>query len=159
TFGCRQAKELLFNDPKLKKAPISVPSRGSALIGGTIKTELTRDDLTRILTDGFMPRTPVSETPQTARRTGLTQMALGYAQDPGITRHLAAFLSRQARALQASPDAPVHVQGKAFVHPTAVLFNGGVFKATALKDRVLEVLNQWLHDDGGQPVRELQGAD
>jgi molecular chaperone DnaK (HSP70) len=159
TFGCRQAKELLFNDSKLKKAPISVPSRGSTLVGGTIKTELTREDLTRILTDGFMPQVAVTEMPQTARRTGLTQMALPYAQDPGITRHLAAFLSRQARALQASSDSPVQVQGKAFVHPTAILFNGGVFKATALKDRVVEVLNRWLQADGGEPVRELQGAD
>jgi molecular chaperone DnaK (HSP70) len=159
TFGCRQAKELLFSDLKLKKAPISVPSRGSALVGGTIKTELLRDDLTRILTDGFMPRVPVTESPQTARRTGLTQMALPYAQDPGITRHLAAFLTRQARALQSSSEAPVKVEGRSFVHPTAILFNGGVFKATALKERVLEVVNEWLKADGGEPVKELQGAD
>jgi molecular chaperone DnaK (HSP70) len=159
TYGCRQAKELLFNEPKLKKAPISVPSRGSGLVGGTIKTELTREALTRILTDGFLPRTPVTEMPQTARRTGLAQMALPYAQDPGITRHLAAFLTRQARALEASPDAPVKLDGKAFVHPSAILFNGGAFKATALKERVVEVLNEWLKADGGQPVKELEGAD
>jgi hypothetical protein len=159
TYGCRQAKELLFNDSKLKKAPISVPSRGSALIGGTIKTELTREALTRLLTDGFMPRVPVSEVPQTARRTGLAQMALPYAQDPGITRHLGAFLTRQARALESSHDAPVKVEGKAFVHPTALLFNGGVFKADALKERVVEVLNEWLKADGGQPAKELAGAD
>ena len=158
TFGCRRAKELLFLDPALKKAPISIPSRGSALVGGTIKTELTREDLTRILTDGFIPKVPVTDAPQTARRTGLTQVALPYAQDPGITRHLAAFLSRQARALESSPDAPVKVEGKAFVHPTAILFNGGVFQAAALKQRVLEVLNDWLANDGGEPVKELQGA-
>ncbi len=159
TYGCRQAKEHLFGDPKLKKAPISVPSRGSALVGGTIKTELTREELTRILIDGFMPKVPVAEMPRTARHTGLTQLALPYAQDPGITRHLAAFLTRQARALESSPEAPVKVEGKAFVHPTAVLFNGGVFKAAALKERVVEVLNDWLKADGGQPVKELQGAD
>ena len=159
TYGCRQAKELLFADPKLKKAPISIPSRGSGLIGGTIKTELTREDLTRVLTDGFMPRVPVSEAPQTARRTGLTQMALPYAQDPGITRHLAAFLERQGRALASAHDHPVKTDGKAFVHPTAILFNGGVFKAAALKERVVEVLNKWLQADGGQPVKELEGAD
>ncbi len=158
-YGCRQAKELLFNDPKLKKAPISVPSRGSALVGGTIKTELTRDDLTRILTDGFMPQVAASDSPQTARRTGLAQMALPYAQDPGITRHLAAFLTRQARALEASPDAPVKLEGRAFVHPTAILFNGGVFKAAALKERITEVLNGWLLADHGKPVKELEGAD
>jgi hypothetical protein len=102
---------------------------------------------------------PVTEQPQTARRIGLTQVALPYAHDPGITRHLAAFLARQARALTASPDAPIRVVGKTFIHPTAVLFNGGVFKARPFKDRVLEVLTQWLEDDGGRPVRELQGAD
>jgi molecular chaperone DnaK (HSP70) len=159
TYGCRQAKETLFADSRLKKAPISVPSRGSALIGGTIKTELTREDLNRILTDGFIPRIAASESPQTARRTGLAQIGLPYAPDPGITRHLAAFLTRQARALEKSADAPVNVAGKSFVHPSAVLFNGGVFKATALKDRLLEVLNRWLKEDGGPPARELQGAD
>jgi hypothetical protein len=159
THGCRQAKEILFADAKLKKAPISVPSRGSSLVGGTIKTDLTREELTRILTDGFLPRLPITELPQTARRTGLTQLALPYAQDPGITRHLAAFLSRQGRAMAAAHDAPVQIEGKVFVHPTAVLFNGGVFKAAALKDRTVEVLNDWLAADGGQPVKELKGAD
>lgn len=159
TFACRQAKEQLFAEPKLKKAPIVLPGRGSSLIGGTIKSELTREELTRILTDGFFPKTPVSELPQTARRTGLAQMALPYAQDAGVTRHLAAFLVRQAEALATAQDAPVSVQGQAFVHPTAILFNGGVFKATALKDRVLEVLNGWLAADHGQPVRELEGAE
>ena len=159
TYGCRQAKELLLTDSKLKKAPISVASRGSALVGGTIRTELRREELTRILSDGFLPSVPVTELPQTARRIGLTQLALPYAHDPGITRYLAAFLTRQARALAGSPEAPIQVAGRTFVHPAAVLFNGGVFKARLFKDRVLEVLNQWLAADGGRPVKELEGAD
>jgi len=159
TYGCRQAKELLFADLKLKKAPVSIPARGSTLVGGTIKTELTREELSRILTDGFMPRIPVTESPQGARRTGLAQMALPYAQDPAITRHLGAFLTRQAKALKSSVDAPVKTEGKTFVHPTSILFNGGVFKAAALKERILDVLNDWLKTDGGRPVKELQGAD
>ncbi len=159
TYGCRQAKEALFNDPKLKKVPISVPSRGSALVGGTIKTELTRDELARILTDGFIPRTPVTELPQSSRRTGLAQIGLPYAADPGITRHLAAFLTRQARALESAHEAPALPKARTFVHPTAVLFNGGVFKAAALKERILQVLNDWLRGDEGQPVKELEGAD
>ncbi|HZI16631.1 MAG TPA: Hsp70 family protein, partial [Myxococcus sp.] len=55
--------------------------------------------------------------------------------------------------------APVDVSGKAFLHPTSVLFNGGVFKAGPLKARVMEVLNSWLTADGGQPAQELEGAD
>jgi hypothetical protein len=159
TFACRQAKEALFADAKLKKAPLVVPGRGSSLIGGTIKAELTRDDLTRVLTDGFFPDVAVTDAPKTARATGLTQMALPYAQDAGVTRHLAAFLTRQARALATAHDAPVKMTGKTFVHPTAVLFNGGVFKAGILKQRVLDVLNRWLAADGGSPVKELEGAD
>jgi len=149
TYGCRQAKELLFADLKLKKAPISIPSRGSALVGGTIRMELKREDVTSVLIDGFMPKVSVSDSPRTARRTGLTQVGLPYAQDPGITRHLAAFLTRQSRI----------AEGKSFVHPTAILFNGGVFKARALKERITEVLNEWLARDSAAPVKELEGGD
>lgn len=159
THGARQAKESLFADPALAKAPIAVPNRGSALMGGTLKTELKREDLTRVLTDGFFPVVPVTELPQTARRTGLTQVALPYAQDAGVTRHLAAFLTRQARALTNAPDAPVRLEGRSFVHPSAILFNGGVFKARVLRDRLLQVLDGWLAADGGSPVRDLAGAD
>ncbi|MBL9127812.1 MAG: Hsp70 family protein, partial [Verrucomicrobiales bacterium] len=158
-FGARQAKEALFGDGRLEKVPIAVPSRGAALMGGTIKAELRKEDLDRVLTDGFFPRVPVSEVPRTARRSGLTQVALPYAQDAGITRHLAAFLTRQARAMAEAHDAPVRLEGRAFVHPTSVLFNGGVFKAEALKERLLSVLNEWLVADGGAPVREQAGAD
>ncbi|MFY1829015.1 Hsp70 family protein [Myxococcus fulvus] len=159
THGCRQAKETLYADTSLDQVPISIPGRGSSLIGGTLRTELTREELDRVLTDGFFPVTPLSELPRTARRTGLAQMALPYAQDAGVSRHLAAFLTRQAQALKSSHDAPVDVGDKSFLHPTAVLFNGGVFKAGPLKARVMEVLNLWLRADGGEPAKELEGAD
>jgi molecular chaperone DnaK (HSP70) len=159
TFACRQAKEMLFADAKLKKLPLVVPGRGSSLVGGTIKAELSREELTRVLTEGFFPKVAITELPQMARRTGLAQMALPYAQDAGVTRHLAGFLTRQARAMAGAQDAPVQVENKTFVHPTAVLFNGGVFKAVTLKNRVIEVLNDWLAAEGGQPAKELEGAE
>lgn len=159
TYACREAKERLFSDEKQKKFPISIASRGSALIGGTIKAELTRERLEQVLTEGFFPRTEVTEMPATARRSGLAQMSLPYAQDAGVTRHLAAFLTRQASALQNSPGSALRWSGKGFVHPTAVLFNGGVFKAEPLKRRVVEVINSWLAREGAGPVKELGGAD
>jgi hypothetical protein len=159
THACRQAKETLYADPSLTQCPLVIPGRGSSLIGGTIKAELSREELTRILTDGFFPKVAITDLPQSARRSGLTQMALPYAQDAGVTRHLAGFLTRQARALATAHDAPVPVNGRTFIHPTTVLFNGGAFKATPLKERVLEVLNTWLAADGGQPVKELDGAE
>src|SRR6266566_2810614 len=111
--------------------------------------DLARADVSRILVDGFMPEVAVTDLPRMARRAGLTEIGLPYAQDPGITRHLAAFLTRQARI----------AEGKSFVHPTAILFNGGVFKASRLKGRILEVVNEWLAEDGGAPVKELEGTD
>jgi molecular chaperone DnaK (HSP70) len=159
TFACRQAKESMFAQPELKKFPLVIPGRSSSLIGGTIKAELNRDELTRILTDGFFPKSAIADLPQTVRRTGLAQMALPYAQDAGVTRHLAAFLTRQARAMAAAHDSPVKVAGRTFVHPTAVLFNGGAFKAGALKDRMIQVLNGWIAADGGQLAQELAGAE
>ena len=159
THACRQAKEAMFADEKLKRAPLVIPGRGSSLIGGTIKTELARDELTRVLTDGFFPEVPVTELPRTARSTGLAQIALPYAQDAGVTRHLAAFLTRQAKALAAAHDTPVKLAGQTFVHPTGILFNGGVFRSSILKERVLNVLNRWLTDDGGVSAEELAGAE
>ncbi|HTG44432.1 MAG TPA: Hsp70 family protein, partial [Verrucomicrobiae bacterium] len=87
TYACREAKERLFADPKLKKVPIAIASRGSALVGGTVKTELSREQIEQILTEGFFPRVAVADLPRSARRTGLAQLALPYAQDAGVTRH------------------------------------------------------------------------
>jgi hypothetical protein len=159
TFACREAKELLFAQPDLVSAPLAIPGRGSSLIGGTIRAELKREELERVLTEGFFPRTAIGELPQTARRSGLAQMALPYAQDAAVTRHLAAFLTRQATALADAHDVPPGIVRGSFVHPTAILFNGGVFKAAPLEQRVREVVDGWLAADGGTSARVLPGAD
>jgi hypothetical protein len=112
-----------------------------------------------LLVEGFFPQIPVSEGPAVARRSGLGQLGLPYAQDAAITRHLAGFLSRQAQSLSQLTTPPVHVEGRTFLHPTAILFNGGVFKAGPLKQRVLEVINRWLLEDSGTPLKELEGSD
>ena len=46
-----------------------------------------------------------------------------------------------------------------FLHPTAVLFNGGVLKANALADRLMDVLNLWLLGEQAPEARLLAGAD
>ncbi len=58
TFACRSANEQLFLDPKLSKVAVTVPGRGSSLIGGTLKTELEATQLAALLTDGFFPQAP-----------------------------------------------------------------------------------------------------
>ncbi|WP_028216614.1 Hsp70 family protein [Paraburkholderia oxyphila] len=162
TYACRSAKETLLSDPSVETVPLVVPSRGSKLIGGSIRTELTRAELTQIILEGFFPPVDAAARPVTRARAGLTQLGLPYAQDAGVTRHLAAFLGRQVGALAELEGlgAPVaSAQGASFLHPTAVLFNGGVFKSSLLSERVLEILNGWLAAEGAPAARLLGGAD
>jgi molecular chaperone DnaK (HSP70) len=151
TQAARVAKEQLLTDLDLQSVPVTIPGRSSKLIGGALNTELTREDLERILLEGFFPLVESDARPLSRARTALTQLGLPYAQDAAVTRHLAAFLARQAGALEdgAYP----------FARPTAVLFNGGVFKSQLLQDRLVGVLDQWLISTGAEPVRVLEGAD
>ena len=159
THGCRQAKEALLATPDLERMPVVVPSRGSRLIGGSIRTELTRDEVQTSLIEGFFPAVEVSARPASRPRGALTTMGLPYAQDPGVTRHLAAFLGRQTGAAHDLPGFVEQAPDASFLRPTAILFNGGVFKATVLQQRVLEVLNQWLAAEHAPPARLLEARD
>ncbi len=164
TYACRGAKETLLSDRSVETVPLVVPSRGSKLIGGSIRTELTRAELTQILLEGFFPQVDAAARPAMRTRAGLTQLGLPYAQDAGITRHLAAFLGKQVGALaelDGLPGAqtPASQPEAGFLHPTAVLFNGGVFKSELLTERILSILNGWLAADGAAPARLLGGAD
>ena len=80
--------------------------------------------------------------------TGAHELGLPYAADPAITRHLAAFLGAHRQALEARRPPACSARGKSFLHPTAVLFNGGVFKAAPLRERMVEVLDAWLTGRG-----------
>ncbi|SOY85384.1 Hsp70 family protein [Cupriavidus taiwanensis] len=160
TYACRAAKETLLTDPATDAVPLVVPSRGSKLIGGSIRTELTRAELTQTILEGFFPQVDASARPVSRARAGLTQLGLPYAQDAAITRHLAAFLGRQAGALaEIESLRAAQPEGAAFLRPTAVLFNGGVFKSGLLVERILQTLNGWLAAEGAAPARLLDGAE
>jgi hypothetical protein len=143
---CRLAKEKLFESPKTQSRPITLLGKGTKLVGGTIKTELLREDLDQVLVEGFFPKVASSEMPARQRRVGFQELGLPYAADPAITKHLARFLSEQLRN---SPEAAAIRRGHSgLACPTHILFNGGVMKAAVLRDRVVEVLNSWLTEEG-----------
>jgi hypothetical protein len=143
---CRMAKEKLFESPKAQTRPITLLGKGTKLVGGTIKTELAREDLNQILVEGFFPKVASDELPARQRRVGFQELGLPYAADPAITKHLARFLSEQVRN---SPEAAgIRRGGSGLACPTHILFNGGVMKAAVLRDRVVEVLNSWLRQEG-----------
>ncbi|MEN3364106.1 MAG: hypothetical protein V7606_1380, partial [Burkholderiales bacterium] len=160
TYSSRAAKETLLSDSDAQTVPIVVPSRGSKLIGGSIRTELTRDEVTALILEGFFPQVEASARPASRTRGALTQLGLPFAHDPAITRHLAGFLGRQVAALAELEDFAGRVDPNAtFLHPTAVLFNGGVFKSGILAERTVATVNGWLAAEGAQPARLLAGAD
>ncbi len=146
THACRAAKETLLGETPPQVVPIAIASRGSRLIGGTVRTELRRETLDALLVDGFFPKVDADARPQTPRRAGLQALGLPYPADAAITRHLAAFLAR------AGDDA-------GFARPTAILFNGGVTRSPLVRGRIEEVLTSWLASVDAPPPKVLSGAD
>ena len=154
-----RAKITLFEDTALPEAPIAIPSRGSSLFAKTIATALDRASLSQVVLDGFFAQTAVDDLPREARRAGLQEFGLPYASDPVISKHLARFLTRSLQNVKASDKLEAVVGPRAggqALMPTAVLFNGGVFKAGPIRARVLDLLASW---NGGQAVRELEGFE
>ncbi len=159
THGCRAAKETLLGDPDVDAVPLVVPSRGRKLIGGSIRTELTRDEVERVLVQGFFPECASADRPKSRARAALTQLGLPYAQDAGITRHIAAFLAKQRDATQDVEGFEAALPEDAtFLHPSAILFNGGVFNSALLADRVSGQIGAWLEAEGAPAARVLDGA-
>ncbi len=165
TFACRAAKEALLSEEAPTSFPIAIAARGSSLVGGGLRVELSRDAVLRTVVDGYFPVVPSAARPVVRPRGGLTQAGLPYAQDAAVTRHLAAFLARQADAVTRVAGASGAKASKGasepagLLHPTALVFNGGVMKASALRERIVGTLDAWLAADGAPPVRVLEGAD
>jgi hypothetical protein len=126
--ACRSAKEALFSRSESNEATVTVTGRGRSLMAGTLSTKISRDDLNQVLLDGLFPACERTDLPVVSAKTGLIDAGLPYARDPAITRHLAAFLANQLPG-EKGPD--------------ALLFNGGVFHASALRERIIHVLGRW----------------
>jgi hypothetical protein len=152
-----EAKEKLLSEGAPESVPVATLGKGSKLVGGTLKTELSRQDAEELICEGFFPEVPIDAAPARRTRAALTRIGLPYAHDAAITRHLAAFLSRQKQATEGV--AGMRPRAGSFVHPSRLLFNGGVLKSPVLRARLLRTLNGWLRADGGQDVVLLAGED
>lgn len=140
--ACRQAKEVLLGPKPPASHSVTIMGRGRAVVGGSLHTSLTPEDVRRSIFDGFLPAVDRDTEPQRAGRAGLQEMGLPYVSDPAVSRHLAAFLKRQ---LPAGGDESA---------PDAILFNGGVFQPPALRERLIDVMRPW-YDRPDQPWRPL----
>ena len=153
----RIAKEKLLDPANAEKDhPVTILGRGTGLVGGTIKSKLTREDLERVVLEGFFPQVSSQDLPQQRKRVALQEFGLPYAADAAITRHMAKFLRQQASATESGT---VRRGASGLACPTHVLFNGGVLRAGLIRDRVINVLNSWLAAESFQPVQPLTGED
>lgn len=141
---CRHAKESLLSSDSPVDMPLTILGRGTGLVGGTIRGKIGRDDVSKLLLDGFFPAVSVDVPVVRQRRAALMEVGLQYASEPAVTKHLAHFL-RQAAG-----------QGDGFARPTHLLLNGGVLQAAAIEERLFSVLNGWLQNAGAPPVVELR---
>lgn len=122
---CSAAKETLLCDAHRQSVEITIAGGGSSLIGGSLKTEITRAEALELAIDAFLPISPLGEKPKDDKKSLFRELGLPYVTDPAITRHLSAFLESAGQA------------------PDAILFNGGFFIPEILRQRVADVLETW----------------
>ena len=146
--SCRQAKENVLSDPAVSEHPITILGRGSQLIGGTIKTSVSKKEIEAAVLDGFFPLCEISDSPVKSRKLGLQEAGLAYESDPAVTRHLAKFIYQQKKD-----------SDNADVSPTAVLFNGGVMKSEKVRGHIKGIIDSWGQNGASIPVRELNSDD
>ncbi len=140
--SCRNAKETLLSGSGPETHTISVPGRGSRLIGGLVSVQVKRAAVSTLLSDGFFPQAALTDRPAKSR-AGFRELGLPYEADTAITKHLAAFLQQ-------------NLNGSALTH---VLFNGGVFKAADLRTRLLQQLQSWFPQQPPTPVDGPEDLD
>lgn len=152
----RVAKEALLGSEPPERHGVSIAGGGSRLLGGTISSEVLREEAERIVLDGFLPMTASEERPRKRSGMALQELGLPYAQDPAVTRHLAAFLAQHARAGFEALGTP---EAEGLPRPDAILLNGGVFNSPALERRLVEAVSAWWPDQPQIALLEHETLD
>ncbi|MGD9128389.1 MAG: Hsp70 family protein [Planctomycetia bacterium] len=147
--SCRQVKETMLADDAPEQTTVNLPGSGSKLIGGGLQIEVTRDEVRQLLLDGFFPHTDF-ETPPVRESSGFREFGLPFTPDSAVTRYLAAFLRVHREAVADGEDA--QTLGHDPARPDVILFNGGLFEASAIRERLLAVMHQWFDNTSWEPL-------
>src|SRR5262249_49336402 len=133
--ACRAAKERLLSADPPGSVRVTVLGHGARLVGGTLSTEIAREEAERVVLDGFFPAAARDARPQRARRAPVAFRL----PSPRPRRRASSF----ARRAGAAPG------------PGALPPNGGVFLASRIAARLADTLRAW----GGPPLAVLPHAD
>lgn len=145
----RSVKERVLSGVSTGTESVTILGRGSGLIGGTLKCELDSSEVEQVILEGFLALCSIGDRPVRKLRSGLREVGLVYEQDPSISRHIAWFLARQGG--EGWQNACI---------PDAVLFNGGIMKSEAVRERILGVVDYFREEVGNAtPVREVEAGD
>lgn len=136
--SCRDLKETVLSGSVSARDQFTVAlaGRGSSLVGGAQTATVTRQEIERLVLDGFFPACSASARPYRTQ-AALRDWGLPYAADSAVTHHLADFLRGRPRV-------------------NAVLFNGGSLHSPILRQRLLDQIATW--QDGFRPL-ELENAE
>jgi molecular chaperone DnaK (HSP70) len=156
--AARAAKEALLSVEGVERHGVSIAGEGSRLVGSTLSAEVTRREVEELILDGFFPRSGADERPRRAARVALQELGLPYAQDPAVTRHLAAFLHHHATASWAALGEQSEAHS-GLPRPDAILLNGGVFNSPALTLRLVEAVSAWWPDAPPVPLLRHESLD
>jgi len=143
--SCRVARETLLAEGGPEGTSVVVPGRGSRLIGGQLRVELSRAEVLEAVLDGFFPEVGPDAEVQRRAGLGLREWGLPYTHDTAVTRHVAEFLRRYRTT--SGDEAPLD----------AVLLNGGVLNPPRVARRLMDVIEGWT-PPGQAPPRLLSTA-
>jgi len=141
---CRSLKETLLGEGGKSEDHVSITGRGKSVVASTMKFSLTRDEAAKIMLDGFFNEVDFKTIDNKIKSAaGLRESGLPYADDPSVSNHLARFLRRHIGDVSRNKTLSKS-HNIEFVHPDKILFNGGVFKSTAIRNRVMAMVSKWV---------------
>src|SRR5438270_2988086 len=88
---CSAAKESLLSENGPATVEVTVAGAGSALVGGTLRATITRDEILELALGGFLPAAELTDRPQQEKQSVFRELGLPYVSDPAVTRYLAEF--------------------------------------------------------------------
>ncbi|MCL9781206.1 hsp70 family protein [Vibrio sp. S4M6] len=135
----RRAKESLLSSSAPSEAKITMLGGGSKLIGGSKSALLTKEEVHKVVLEGFFPLTELNDLPN-KRRSAVVEFGLPYVSDPAISKHIAEFLFNHQTVCQSILQSDDGTQSNV---PVGVLFNGGVFNSELIADQMSTLFSNW----------------
>lgn len=156
----RGSKERLLADATRVSERVALPSRAAGLFDSVVSVDITRVEIEEAVSNGFFPKVSIDAEPHVAK-AGLRDFGLSFASDAAVTKHLARFLRRSRENVVTSAELKSTLETAgipltdSWIRPTAILFNGGVFGAEVLQQRLVDQLEEW----SGEKPRVLESTD